>query len=362
MRRSVHALIALLLALAPAHAQEPVESSLLGAGPLPFRDRYILSLGFLALEPSSAEVLAPGAWEVDAVWTTANSWAVSALLEIELDARDQRQPIPPEQLERLTGESPDGGIVLADGEVSRTMLTLRRGFRRGVQVELAIPFLRITGGGLDGFIETFHDSLGLEQAGRLGAGKDGLFLFLDTPRIEFTEERSTPVELGDVVISAKYRFLDQRHKPLTLSAEAMVKLPTGASEPLSTSGKIDLGGQLLAARTLGSWSFHAALGLVHLGSSEQLGVSSQTLYSGMAAAERALGSRTSLVFQGSVSESPFSELDTSRIGERTVSFTTGIKRALGRKNVLSAGFTENLENFNNSADVNLHVGISWAIN
>ena len=110
------------------------------------------------------------------------------------------------------------------------------------------------------------------------------------------------------------------------------------------------------------WSFHGSLGVLRLGSSERLGLGSQTLVAGLIGVERLLGERLSLVLQGSVAESPFRELATSRIGERSVQVTGGVKVLVGRKNVLLAGFTENLENFNNSADINLHFGISRTLN
>lgn len=350
-----------VVTLAPARAEEPADSGPLAAGPLRFRDQFVLSLGFLAPEPAAARVAPPGAWQLDAVWTLSNSWAPSAVLELELDARERREPITQEQLERLAGESPEGGLVLADGEVSRTVLALRRGFRGGFQIELAIPLLRFSGGGLDSLVESFHRAFGVEQAGRLGAPKDDLYLFLDTPEVEYTERRGSSVELGDLVLAGKVRLLDQSSRPLSLSFEALVKLPTGAEEPLSTSGEIDVGARLLAGRTFGRWSAHGSVAAVQLGGSERLGVRSKTLLSATLGVERSLGGRTSLVLQGSASESPFRGVEISRLGERSVQLTAGIKRAVGRRNVLFAGVTENLENFNNSADINLHLGISRAL-
>jgi hypothetical protein len=364
MRRTLYTLILALAALGPALGDEPagVGSDPLRSGPLRFRDQFVLSVGFLAFDPTPAEVAAPGAWELDAVWTTASSWALSPGVELELEARDQRGPLDRGQLLRLVGESSEQGLLFADGEVSRTVLAVRRGFRPGLEIELAIPLVRFSGGGLDGFIESFHDSAGLQQAGRLGARKDEFFLLLDTSTVDFTEQQSSSLELGDLVLSAKYRILDQKSQPLTLSVSVVAKLPTGAEEPLSTSGEVDLGARVLGGRALGSWSLHGSLGILRLGHSELFGLDSQTLFSGMAAAERVFRTRTSVVFQGAVSESPFEELEFSRIGERSVQFTAGIKQALGKRTVLFAGFTENLENFNNSADVNLHLGISQGLN
>jgi len=362
MRLGVSALLLSLLAIGSAQAQEAALHGALSTGPLRFADRFVLGLGFLSFEPAAAEVLPKRSWQLDAVWTTANSWAVSAPLELELDARPGRGPITEEQLTRLTRESRDESLIFADGEVSRTVLAIRRGFGAGVELELAVPFFRFSGGWLDGVIETFHDSAGIRQAGRSGAERDNLFIFLTRPGSGFSRQESSSLELGDLVLSAKYKLLDQERKPMTLSLEALVKLPTGAEEPLATSGEADFGAQLLIGRNLKKWSLHASAGVLALGSSELLSISSQTLFSGMFAVERVFGRRTSLVLQGVVSESPFKELGASRVGEPSVQFTAGFKRALGRKNVLLVGFTENLENFNNSADVNFHLGISRALN
>jgi len=99
------------------------------------RDQFILSLGFLAFEPTSAEVLAAGEWQLDAVFTSASTWALSAPLEIDLDARAERAPVGTEQLRQFIGRSRDGGLVFADGEVSRTVVAVRRGLGGAYRLE-----------------------------------------------------------------------------------------------------------------------------------------------------------------------------------------------------------------------------------
>jgi hypothetical protein len=359
MRPSVCALV-LLLAFGPTPGRASEESPLLDTGPLRFRDQFILSLGFLAFEPATATVLEPGKWEFDAVLTTSNSWALSAPLEIELDDREQRQEITLQRLAGLTDSTRDGSLIFADGEVTRTVLALRRGFSGGIQVELTLPLVTLSGGAFDGAVESFHETLGLEQAGRLGSPKDDFLIFLDTRKGLLVEEEGSSLELGDLIVSLKYRLVGADDPSLRVSLEGLIKLPTGSDEPLASSGRLDFGAQLLVGRDVGPWSFHGSAGALLLGSSEYLGTDSQALLAGLVGIERLLGARTSLVLQGSASQSPFQELRTARIHELSIQVTGGIKQLLGRKNVLFVGATENLQNFNNSADVSLHIGISRA--
>lgn len=355
MMRLTCAAIAVLsfLPVAAAAAERPC----LEPGPIRVRDQFLLGVGFLSFDPVSAVPLPSGEWEVEAVWTVANTWANSGAVELALEARDGRVPVTTEFLEDLADRRFDGTLVYADGEVSKLALGVSRGLAGGVELGLTVPVLHFGGGVLDGPIEAFHDTFGLGQAGREGANKDEFLAFVRTPRGELWATESPGTVLGDLVLSSKVR-IPTRASRWRLALEGSLKLPTADDEPLVTSGEIDGGLQLLWSRQSRLWSVHGSTGVLFLGASEGLGIDSQSRWAGLIAVERAIGWRSSLLLQVVLSESPFEQLDTSRIDADIFESTLGFKFATSEKSLLTLALSENFQNHTNSADLSLHVGLS----
>jgi hypothetical protein len=115
--------------------------------------------------------------------------------------------------------------------------------------------------------------------------------------------------------------------------------------------------QVLATKYFRKSSLHASLGLAYLGEMERLALSSQTVFSGMLAYERALGARTSILGQVTLSQSPFGDLGLDRLDKGSMQVTLGLKRVIG-KQILLIGITENLAYFDNSPDVAFHFGLT----
>jgi hypothetical protein len=90
---------------------------------------------------------------------------------------------------------------------------------------------------------------------------------------------------------------------------------------------------------------------------KRLALSPQTVFSGMLAYERVLGSRTSILGQVTLSQSPFGDLGLDRLDKVSMQVTLGLKRVIG-KQVLLIGVTENVAHFDNSPDIGFHFGLT----
>lgn len=347
----------LLLPVQPAGGQE-VNRYLVDTGPLRIRDQFLLGMGFLAFDPVSADVLGPGEWQVDLILTVANDFAHSQGVERELEGRSERAPLTLAQLRDIEARKESEGIFLVDGEHRRTAVAVRRGLGKGVQIELLVPVIGLQGGVLDSTVERFHDLFSFEQAGRLGAPKDSFVVYARSRDTELFVDKDPGAALGDIVVGAKFDLrpgADSRRSPLAL--EALVKLPTGDEESFTSSGSADVGAQLLATKYFTRSCIHGSAGVLYLGDSESLDLGAQTVVSGMLAFERAVGTRTSVVAQATLSQSPFGDLDLEKLDQVTTQVTLGLKRVLGRR-VLFVGLTENVANFGNSPDIGVHVGLT----
>ena len=332
---------------------------LVDTGPLRVRDQFPLSAGFLAFDPVGAVVLKQGEWQLDLITTVTNTFAVSDVLEKRLNERESRGTLSAAHLREFDEQDGDYGNFVVDGELVRTAFAVRRGVGRKVQLELMVPFLNYSGGFLDSTIEGFHDTFGFDEAGRKGVPRD-TFLALVNSRSGSLEITDDPgLVLGDVVVGAKVQIREPNGtRRYHLALDSMVKLPTGDESDLTSSESFDFGTQLIATRYYEQACVHASVGVLALGEWEALGISSQVLPSAMIAYERSLGKAITGLAQFTVARSPFSDLDLAELSETSVQITLGMKKVIFGDNVLFLGITENLQNFDNTQDIGLHLGLT----
>ncbi len=328
-------------------------------GPLRIRDQFMLGMGLLAFEPTSARVLERGQWQFDFVFTVSNDFVHAGSVEDVLDDQNERRPITLDFLRSIEPDRPSEGRFLVDGEVMRGALALRRGLGSNLQLEIAVQAVQFSGGFLDAGIEGFHDLAGLNQAGREAILRDQFAVYLD-PDNDFLLWVSEEPEwgLGDAVLGLKADlFPERRSRSLELAVEGKVKIPLGDSDRFTSSESIDFGTQLLATRYFRKTSVHGNLGAVYLGSWDKLNLGRQVKLSGMLAVEQTLGSKNTLLFQATVSESPFTDLDLKDFEGLSTLFTVGYKHRIGNQ-VLFLAATENSTNFDLSPDIGVHVGVT----
>ncbi|MBZ0112056.1 MAG: DUF3187 family protein [Thermoanaerobaculia bacterium] len=344
----------------PATAQESPQKEGLrffDTGPLRIREQFLLGQGFLAFEPTSADVLDRGRWQFDLVQNVTNTWVQSEAVENYLAPRDARGTLT---LEELRAIDPEGelGLYHADGELHRSSLSIRRGLGKGLQLSLTIPVLDFQGGLADSTIEGFHDTFGLGQSGRKGIPRDRYRIYLRDPSgQELFREGGPSVGIGDISLGLKAR-LPAPSPSWQLAIEGQVKLPTGNEEDLYGSGAVDVGTQLLATRYYGRSCLHAGVGAIYLGANETLFTGDQVVLSAMIGWERAWGKTTSIIIQGTASQSPFRDLEIGQLKDVAYLIDIGVKKGFGQRWVTFMALSENLVNYGSSADVGLHFGLT----
>lgn len=326
-------------------------------GPLRVREQFLLSQGFLAFDPASADVLDKGRWQIDLVQSATNTWVKSASVEEVLEARDSRAPLTLEQLRAIEPESGEG-IYFADGELYRTSAAVRVGVGNGIQLGVTVPLLNFQGGFGDGLIEEFHSSTGFGQAGRVGVPQDGYTVYIRDPEgNELFRDREPGAGIGDITLSLKGR-IPVASKLWKLSLEGLVKLDTGDEQDLYGSGNEDFGAQVHLTRYFERSCIHGSAGVVLLGDSEVFHLDEQTLFSGMLGYERALGSTVSVIVQATASQSPFDDLDIEELDAFAYLVDFGVKKGFNEHLVGFVAFSENFLTFGSSADFGLHLGLT----
>ena len=121
--------------------------------------------------------------------------------------------------------------LIIDGETSTIAISLRRRVLDRLELGIDVPYVRHSGGSLDGFIRDWHDLFDLSNARREGP-EDQLRHAYVSNGMTLVGLDSSVSGIGDVQLSVAVPF-----EKLTI--RAAVKLPTGDPDKLTGSGAAD---------------------------------------------------------------------------------------------------------------------------
>jgi len=231
------------------------------------------------------------------------------------------------------------------------------GLTKNLQLDLEIPYLRESGGYLDGFIQNFHDNFCFDQAGRDTLFKDDSThaLFLNGQKLFISSFEESG--LSDVVLSAKFPiYKGHRYTPL-LNARFAVKFPTGDEEKLLGRGNYDWGFNLYATKIFKKSCIHGNFGVVIPGDWDifpDLDISN--VYSILIAWEYVPRSNISILIQDLAQTSYYKDATDSPLSKVSHEISAGIKMSIRKDMAWVFSFTENHGELNNSPDIGFHVG------
>ncbi|MFH1848173.1 MAG: DUF3187 family protein, partial [Candidatus Omnitrophota bacterium] len=135
-------------------------------------------------------------------------------------------------------------IVRMDMEVERYNLGLKYGVLDRLEVGLEVPYISLSGGYLDSFVEEFEDLIGATPVGaRSRASKDQFNYNIQHNNRNLINTREEASGLGDIALCAKYMLVDEGdmgHMPRT-SIRGAVKFPTADEDKYLGNGGVDYG-------------------------------------------------------------------------------------------------------------------------
>lgn len=156
--------------------------------------------------------------------------------------------------------------IMLDGESYRANLHWRYGVMDKLELGIDLPWISHQGGGLDGFIEDWHDTFSLPEGDRVDYPKDQLnYLYSDGRQTLALNERDRG--WGDLSLSFGYQLSQTETSSWALRGG--VKFATGDAEGLQGSEGTD--GYLgLNFSHRGKLVWHASGGVLMLGDGEVL--------------------------------------------------------------------------------------------
>jgi hypothetical protein len=205
-------------------------------GPLPSRTQQPLALTFLALKPRSAN--------------TQQAGSVGVALESVYSSIYEFNQLP-------------GQRAAFDGEILRADLRLRFGLAADDDIEIELGGLYATSGFLDGFIDSFHDSLAIfADGGRDLAAPDQYEMRVRRAGQTVYELEEDRAGFTDLPIIYTHRLRHEDDSGPAIAWRLGVELPTGSDGRGFGNGGVDYGSGVLLERSSARWTITGALDVV----------------------------------------------------------------------------------------------------
>jgi len=334
--------------------------------PMRVRDFTVPSFLVLGLTAVPAAPLGKGRSALELHYSRVNNFQVSPAVERYLaETRgDVRRRLTEDDVAFIVG-LPDGEGYYIDGEFEFVEIAAHWGFTDRLDVSLAVPYIRFTGGMLDSIIYRFHDIIGVGQQGRNFVEDDRFQFVLGANGIVGARalERPSSGGFGDPSLYLRYA-MPGTHKGWRFNLAGGAKPPLADPDKGLSTGSWDLGLLFTADRRWRRNALILNIGIVFPGEFEE------TRY-GMAFDPPTMPSlnvswlhrfkkwpNTRFFLQMLTAEHVYSRQTNTGISDPEFQITAGMKWAT-RAGVWGVGLTENIFSYDNTPDIAVH--LSWGL-
>ncbi len=320
--------LAFLLA-APVAANEEGPDPQFGLGPFHVRSQSPAHSPRLTPVPRVPEKIIPGRFQAWAGGTWTNIWA-----------EDKR--------------------YFLDYEMLNLDAELRYGVTPRLLIALGYNYRSYFGGGLDGFIQGFHDALNIEQQGRDEVPRNqSRMTFYDPEGNAFIDrESASSLQNGGISITGKYILHNGTDYLPAASISGTLKYWTNMSDSSGNDVPVDFGLTLgLSKRWTDRWYTYFSGAFTYHVENEFLGLTfDDTILSAVLGLEWRWRPTLSLIVQYLAIEGALE--DFGQLSDPSQEITMGLKWQFVETSVLELGVVENIINHDNSPDFGLHVMVT----
>jgi hypothetical protein len=327
------------------------------------RERDLSAFGFsrLDMRPAHAVTIEPGTWAFEAGLGYQNTWALSPevekyLIGLEPTGRRELGPAEVQAIEALPGEN-----YLLDVETATFDLTVHYKISPHWSVYGIASGITYQGGFLDSTIEQFHKTFGFSTFGRpaLARNRANLVYDLKSANVVYLGA-PTDGGLTDPTIGVRYTGA-QILQSWQLALEAAVKIPVAGRRLLLSTGRADYGLQASLQYPRNRHAFYInAAAVYYAGATDPAPQDAQVIPTLVLGYEYMMTANTNLNVQVYVSKSVYShdQTDLEDLLGTKYQYSFGLRHRM--ENVLlTFGFTENVQNINNTPDIGLQFGVAY---
>ena len=325
----------------------------------PLRNRDMGPVGFARLHMLPDHAIAPsdGRWGFELHLSHSNTFAMDAETQEYLRQRGSRQSLTQQDVDNIFALS--GDTYLFDAALTLAQFTVHYGLSDNWSLYGSLPYFRYGGGGLDSTIENFHESFGFDTFGRnyLPRNQVNGVVALGGNELVLLDAGSQS-GIGDPIVGLRYhRRLDSRN---AISIEVAHKEVIQDDKFFRTTGSDDTGVQVSWHHFYDRSAMYLSASIVRIGSAAPFPDNTRHVLPKINAAwEYRMTERSNFVFQVNAQDSLFKNGTDPEISSHVYQASLGVRQRYG-KLVWSYALTENLVNFNNTADLGFHIGLAWS--
>lgn len=324
-------------------------------GLMRIRDLTPFGIARLDMLPAHAVSATPGTYAFEVNLSYQNTWALSENVREYLAERGvERGEIGADDIAGILALP--GDAYLFDGEVGLLDLTLHYRASRHIGLYATIPYFNADGGFLDSTIESFHNNVGLSNAGREFAPRNRFLAVAGLDRTTIVIDDAPESEFGDPVFGLRYS-LNPSVDRYNVVLEAAAKVVVVDSGRLASTGANDYGMQLSLQRFFRRNALYLSLAGVYYQSPDP-GLSKDTWIPTVVAGwETRIAKHTSFILQAYASKSAVQETELDELSANKIQATIGLQW-LYRGHVVRLGITENIANFDNTPDIGVNLSVA----
>jgi hypothetical protein len=165
--------------------------------------------------------------------------------------------------------TPDDGSYTLDAEVFELRLQFDYTLRDRFAMHAELPWRRISGGSLDGFVDDWHGIFGLPGGSRRRLPEDRLLIEFSDVEATLLRFDASASGIGDIPVALGYQLhSDDR---TALAAWMTVKVPTGSPDDLTGSGAVDVAATCAGQAQLHErWQVFGQVSVARLGKGDVL--------------------------------------------------------------------------------------------
>ena len=304
-------------------------------GPLHVPNRYPLYLMFLTPEPDTPKLIDSAQWQI-----SLNADYTSVYIN----------------------EQSSDWSVLMDMEMTITTLSLTYGLTSNVNLSLAMPWISMHAGFLDGPLGTYHELFGFPDYGRPDRPMNEYGYHISVNGEDWVAGQSGGLHLGETVFSAKLALTGvERSQGFASSLSAALKVPTGKVEQGFGSGGYDQALALLNRYRLSPVSFYLNPGYVWLSDPESIDADIQVddMLTLLVGVEWEVFQNLSGLAQLNFMTSPLAHTGIPQLDEDSLELVLGFCFVPTDNVILEVAFSEDLTR--TAPDFTVHGEVRWTL-
>jgi hypothetical protein len=251
--------------------------------------------------------------------------------------------------------------LVVDTEVLVAELSTVYGVTERWAVRLDVLMISMQGGFLDGFLQNYHDVLGVSNYGREDRPKNEFAYRATKDGQLWVQGESGALQISDIRISTQYALpsMTLLGHALDSSVMATLKVPTGDADSGLGSGQYDVGMFLPIKWNGDRWSFYLMPGFLWIDDPQTSGarVSARNMTSIFAGAAFEYNEKWRWLAQLNYYSSPLEETGLEELDDGALELAFGIQRTLSPSLYWEFAFSEDLTLA--VPDFNIRLAMTW---